>query len=93
MTIRKKQLGNENIAQFRDRLWDVYRDSVSKLTSREAIAVLRVASNTVWKAGLDQAFYRVDNGSEVLADVFDIAWLSVAIVMSGEVAKPPLTKN
>lgn len=80
---KKKSSGKDVVSPFRDKLWDLFRETASGMDGADVVVALKQAGEEVWAVGIDGAYTSMSphaQDAEPLGNAFDISWLTVVCI-------------
>ena len=84
----KKKAPADLVSPFRDKLWDLFRETASGMDGADVVTALKQAGEEIWAAGIDGTYTSMSlraQDSEPLGNAFDITWLTVVCIKLKEI--------
>ena len=93
----KKKSPADVVSPFRDKLWDLFKETASGLDGADVVMALKQAGEEIWSVGIDGAYTSMSpeaQDAEPLGNAFDITWLTVVCIKLKEIkqGKKPTTR-
>ncbi len=93
----KKKAPADVVSPFRDKLWDLFRETASGMDGADVVVALKQAGEEIWAVGIDGAYTSMSpqaQDDEPLGNAFDITWLTVVCIKLREFkeGKTPKTR-
>lgn len=93
----KKSMSSDVVSPFRDKLWDLFKETASGMDGADVVVALRQAGEEIWAVGIDGAYTSMSpraQDAEPLGNAFDITWLTVVCIKLKEIkqGKKPTTR-
>lgn len=93
----KKKTGADVVSPFRDKLWDLFKETARGMDGADVVVALKQAGEEIWAVGIDETYTRMSpqaQDTEPLGNAFDITWLTVVCIKLKEIrqGKKPTTR-
>lgn len=93
----KKKTSADVVSPFRDKLWDLFKETASGMDGADVVVALKQAGEEIWAVGIDETYTRMSpqaQDAEPLGNAFDITWLTVVCIKLKEIqqGKKPTTR-
>ncbi|HEX4666475.1 MAG TPA: hypothetical protein VH207_07740 [Chthoniobacterales bacterium] len=93
----KKKASAEVVGPFRDKLWELFRETANGMDGADVVTALKQAGEEIWAVGIDGTYTSMSpqaQDAEPLGDAFDITWLTVVCIKLKEIkqGKKPKTR-
>jgi hypothetical protein len=93
----KKKAAADVISPFRDKLWELFRETASGMDGADVVTALKQAGDEIWAAGIDGTYASMSPQAQEaapLGNAFDITWLTVVCIKLKEIkqCKKPKTR-
>ncbi len=93
----KKRAGADVVSPFRDKLWNLFKETASGMDGAEVVVALKQAGEEIWAVGIDGTYTSMSpeaQDAEPLGNAFDITWLTVVCIKLKEMkqGKKPKTR-
>ena len=85
---RRQKASADLVSPFRDRLWELFRETASGMDGADVVRALKQASEEIWAVGIDETYTRMSpqaQDAEPLGNAFDITWLTVVCIKLKEI--------
>lgn len=85
---KKKAVQRDVVSPFRDKLWELFKDTAKGIDGAEVVVALKQAGEEIWAAGIDDTYSSMNQGDqdeEPLGNAFDITWLTVVCIKLKEI--------
>ncbi len=79
----KKKSTADVVSPFRDRLWDLFKETAAGMDGADVVVALKQAGEEIWAVGIDGAYTSMSpqaQDAEPLGNAFDITWLTVVCI-------------
>ncbi len=80
---KKKKTHADVVSPFRDKLWDLFRETANGMDGADVVVALKQAGEEIWAVGIDGAYTSMGpdaQDDEPLGNAFDITWLTVVCI-------------
>ena len=96
-TSAKKRTGADVVSPFRDKLWELFKETASGMDGADVVVALKQAGEEIWAVGIDGTYTSMSpaaQDAEPLGNAFDITWLTVVCIKLKEIkqGKKPQTR-
>ncbi len=94
---KKKSASADVVSPFRDKLWDLFQHTATRMDGGDVVMALKQAGEEIWAVGIDGAYTSMSpaaQDNEPLGNAFDISWLTVVCIKLKEIkqGKKPTTR-
>lgn len=94
---KSKKATTDVVSPFRDKLWDLFKETASGMDGAEVVEALKQAGEEIWAAGIDETYTSMSTAAqdaEPLGNAFDLTWLTVVCIKLKEFkqGKKPTTR-